>query len=107
MTKTYGVVENTYRNGMDDLRKFGFVIDHQYDSYGLDFYCRSVAPPNLIQYVPKNRTGKKSEFGPQLKKMYSDLVTSELTYAEYNLEEQWLYQLGYMYDWPQVFQWKF
>lgn len=41
----YGISENSYRNGLDDLRKFGYIIDHQYDSYGLEFYTKTVAPP--------------------------------------------------------------
>jgi hypothetical protein len=57
--------------------------------------------------IPKSRTGKKSEFGDELKKEYAKLLNSDLTYIEYNLEQQWLYQLGKMKNWPKTWNWKF
>ena len=88
MLKTYGIAENTYRNGMDDLRKFGYMIDQKSNSYGIDFYCKTVASDKYINLIPKNRTGKKSEFGPELKQEYIKLIQSGLSYYEYTLEQQ-------------------
>lgn len=107
MLKTYGIAENTYRNGMDDLRKFGYIIDQHHNSYGIDFYCRTVVPDKWIDLIPKNRTGKKAEFGPELKNEYIKLMQSGLKYYEYTPEQQWLYQLGDMYDWPKEENWTF
>lgn len=106
ITKNYGISENSYRNGMDDLRKFGYIIDHQHDNYGIEFYCKTVAE-KWIDYIPKNRTGKKAEFGFELKKEYVELINSDLMYEDYTEEQQWIYQLGDMYDWSKEFTWKF
>lgn len=96
VSKNYGISKNTYRNGLDDLRKFGYIIDHQYDNYGVEFYCRTVVGSEWLMLVPKTRTGKYSD---ELKKEYRELVDSGLVYPKYTLEQQWLYQLGDMNNW--------